>query len=301
MPERIIGLQSDPDFRRVHRRPANPMPQQLRPSRKYYQDVIITTPNRIVQHTHSHHSLNGVPSQIPKKTEAIEKTKPGKLVKFHPFKQSALVYIGLGLIVLGVSTSFLSVKQAHTSAAQVKKIASASQDAADPVVPSETKPTQNSSSYKVAPLLPATLKISKIGVNTRIKPLGTNKLDQLMAPSNIYDAGWYNASAKPGDSGANGAILIDGHVHGPTQPGVFANLKNLVAGDIISVKRGDGSVFNYKVISQKNVDVDKFDIGDALSSAQPGIAGLNLVTCGGSYDRSGHYDQRTIVYSVLTN
>lgn len=299
----MSGPQSDPDFRRVHRRPTRPMAQQQRPSRKYYQDVIITAPNRRVQHTYSHHvhHLDDVPSLLPKKTEDLSKPKTSKLVKFHPFKQSALVYIGIGLIVLGLSTSFLSLKQAHTSAAQVKRIAAVSQEASDPVVPSETKPTQSTVTYKVAPLLPAILKISKIGVDTRIRSLGTNKLDQLMAPSNIYDAGWYNSSAKPGDIGANGAILIDGHIHGPTQPGVFANLQKLVAGDIITIKRGDGNLFNYKVISQKNVDVDKFDIGDALSSAQPGIAGLNLVTCGGSYDKSGHYDQRTIVYSVLTN
>jgi sortase (surface protein transpeptidase) len=167
-------------------------------------------------------------------------------------------------------------------------------------LPNETKPSGGSvSNYQVAPNLPKYLKIPKLGTNARVKPLGITSNGALQTPNNIYDTGWYDASARPGDPGSVGAILIDGHVRGPTLSGVFNEIKQLRPGDTMQIVRGDNQVFNYKVVKVQNYDASSIDMGELLASVQPGEPGLNLITCGGSFNRSSwEYTQRTVVFAV---
>ena len=153
--------------------------------------------------------------------------------------------------------------------------------------------------YQVAPTLPKFLKIKKLGIDARVKSLGVNSKNEFLAPSNTYDTGWYDGSAKPGESESNGAILIDGHLHGPRLPGVFANINKLSGGDVIQLQRGDNTIYNYKVVKVQSYDANTLDMRLALASVQPGQPGLNLITCGGKYDRVSGYSQRTIVFAVL--
>ena len=223
-------------------------------------------------------------------------------------KRSKLQYalVGMAVFIFGVGlfVSFLTVQTNQTAKIQVAALATKSEQAdgstAPNAPPTETKPTTaNMGSYRVAPDLPQQIIIPKLYVYARIRSLTTNARNELQAPGNIYDAGWYNSSAKPGDGAGSGAMLIDGHVHGPTLPGVFANLKKLAAGDEIQVVRGDGKKFSYTVVRTQDVPADNLDIGSSLTSAQPGKAALNLITCGGPYDKkTGEYTQRTIVSAV---
>lgn len=162
--------------------------------------------------------------------------------------------------------------------------------------PDENDPGPSAlSSYKVDPTLPRKITISKIGVNARVKQLGTKSNNELKAPSNIYDAGWFEQSAKPG---GNGAMLIDGHVHGPTKKGVFYNLSKLNPGDIISIERGDGIIFKYGVVKTQKFDKDSVDMKSAVTPIEPGNPGLNLITCTGDFDaKSNAYKERVIVYT----
>jgi LPXTG-site transpeptidase (sortase) family protein len=164
--------------------------------------------------------------------------------------------------------------------------------------PSETKPSvADVSQYSVAPDNPRVLIIPKIGVNSRVKPLGTNKDNSLSTPTNIYDVGWYTKSSKPGEIG--GATLIDGHVHGIQNEGVFYNLKTLETGDRISIERGDGKTINYLVVSKETISKDNVDMAKALISADPTKPGLNLITCTGKYlPKEKTYDQRLVMYAV---
>ncbi len=164
--------------------------------------------------------------------------------------------------------------------------------------PDETPLHANAvSSYKAAPDYPRKITIKKISVAARVKPLGVSGDNQLLAPSSIYDAGWYTSSAKPGVDA--GAVLIDGHVHGPTKPGIFANLKKLVPGDTIQIERGDGRVVTYRVEKTSQAAADTLDMAALMTSVQPGKQGLNIVTCGGKYDaKTGHYESRDQVFAV---
>ncbi|QQS19193.1 class F sortase [Candidatus Saccharibacteria bacterium] len=108
---------------------------------------------------------------------------------------------------------------------------------------------------------------------------GVDRKNELQAPYGIYDAGWYNASSRPGE---NGAMLIDGHSGIGATQGIFHDLTKLVAGDDVSVKRGDGQVFTYKVADVQVVDKDKVDMTRLLVSTDTAKPGLTLITCAGS-------------------
>lgn len=166
----------------------------------------------------------------------------------------------------------------------------------DDDVPDET-PVGNIQSYTVAPDQPRFIRVAKLGVEARVLRLGVTANNELDAPNNIYDVGWYEGSSKPGK---HGAMLVDGHVHGPTTPGVFYGLKDLVAGDNIEVERGDGKKFTYKVVKSETYDANNVDMNAALVSAEQGRPGLNLITCTGNVNYAeSSYDQRIIVFAVL--
>jgi sortase (surface protein transpeptidase) len=245
---------------------------------------------------------HGIEEAVPENYTLPPKAKHLKLKL--PKAQTVLVSMAVLVFGMGLVVNLQTMLTNHTAKAQVAALASRSEngDASDDSgsVPSETKPAAGGgSTYRVAPNLPKYLKISKLSVNARIRPLGVTSSNQLKAPTNIYDTGWYDASAHPGDSGSLGAVLIDGHVHGPTLPGVFAGLKKLQVGDIIQIVRGDDKIFNYKVVASKNYNADTMDMGELMASIKPGKPGLNLITCGGPYDKkSGEYTQRTVVFAV---
>jgi len=200
------------------------------------------------------------------------------------------------LFIFGATVGVMQLTTNQKIKAQVKTLAAQTTATGDPVVPNETKPVAaNTPVYHAAADEPRTLTIDKIKVDAHIVGVGVKADGELKTPTNIYDVGWYKGSAKPGDLGA---ILLDGHVHGPTQPGVFVGLKKLKAGDKITIKRGDGKMFTYHVVKTQSYAKDAVDMGAAFSSAVPGKPGLNMITCDGTYDSAGEYDNRLIVFAV---
>ena len=184
---------------------------------------------------------------------------------------------------------------------QVKKLqaANASGDSSSSTsLPSDEKPADPNykQNYKVAPLLPRLLTIQKIGVSARVLQVGVDKDNRMDVPKTAYDVAWYNGSSRPGE---NGAMVIDGHVQGVGGGAVFSKLHTLVAGDTLTVDRGDGKQYVYKVVSTETIPVDQVDMGKLLVSADTAVPGLNLITCAGTYDQqSDQFDSRTIVYTL---
>lgn len=224
---------------------------------------------------------------------AKPKKRRGRTVAHRSRMSTMLVVMAMIVFFSGAVVSYLGWKTNKETAAQVQAIATDNQSD----VPAEDEVTTDAiNAYQVAPDMPRLIKIPRLEVNARIKRLGVKASGQLHAPSNIYDAGWYEGSSKPGE---NGTALLDGHVHGLTKPGVFSRLSKLTQGDTIEIERGDGTIFSYKVITSESVDQDKVDMTKALTSIEPGKPGLNIITCTGGYDvRANTYEKRLIVYTV---
>ena len=205
---------------------------------------------------------------------------------------------GMAVIVLifgvGVSVQgFLTNKKVE---AQVKQANTNNSSNSDSPPQEDGQSAASKAAYRVAPNLPRLIRIPKIKVESRITRLGISSDGKLRSPTNIYDTGWFEGSAKPNESGA---MLLAGHVHGPTKPGIFYNLHKLVTGDTFEVERGDGQVFNYKVVETKTFHRDNVDMAAAMTPFLSGERGLNIITCSGYIDESGnHYEDRLIVFAV---
>lgn len=167
----------------------------------------------------------------------------------------------------------------------------------------EVEPTEEEVRiYTVAPERPRYLSIEKLGiVNARILPMSINSKGELGTPNNIFDVGWYEASGLPGQGGT---LLIDGHNGGPHVLGVFKNLPALEAGDIITVERGDGVVFHYSVVENKEVPLDQSNeyMATAMKSPEAGKESVTLISCTGEWSQSrGTYLSRQFARAVLVD
>ncbi len=165
----------------------------------------------------------------------------------------------------------------------------------------ETEPSDEEvAEYIVAADRPRYLTIEKLGITkSRILPVGVNSKGELGTPNNIFDVGWYESSGKPGEGGT---MLIDGHNGGPNIHGVFKDLPTLVSGDIITVERGDGEIFNYVVVENVTVSLDESDVymNTAMRSPETGKESLTLISCTGEWSQTkSTYLSRQFTRAVL--
>jgi LPXTG-site transpeptidase (sortase) family protein len=134
--------------------------------------------------------------------------------------------------------------------------------------------------YVVAPDMPRTMRIPSIGVDARVLRMGINDEGAVESPYNIWDTGWYDGSAKPGEKGN---AFINGHISGPTEPAVFSKLKDVKVGAEVVVERGDGSLLTYRVISNQTKRLDDIRMNDVLALPIGSDEVLSIMTCGGDY------------------
>lgn len=167
--------------------------------------------------------------------------------------------------------------------------------------PSSVKPANTAIvNYQVAPTLPKYIALPTISIgNTRVVRLGLSKNGSIATPDNIYDTGWYQDSAKPGEPGA---MFLYGHVSSWTAQGVFYNLKKLKPGDAVKVTRGDDKIYSYQVISTKTYPSDNVDMQTVLAPIDPNTPGLNLMTCTGQVIKgTNDFSERLVVFTSLVN
>jgi LPXTG-site transpeptidase (sortase) family protein len=139
---------------------------------------------------------------------------------------------------------------------------------------------------------PRVLRIPSLQIAARVKQVGTTLSNEPIAPKNIADVGWYEGSSKPG---GEGAVLLNGHLAGPSKDGVFKNIQNLKPGDEITLERGDGKVFKYNVSRIQEYSGGQIDMNAAINSINPTKKGLNLVTTLNKYSGT---EKRVIVFAV---
>ncbi|KJF15618.1 class F sortase [Acidithrix ferrooxidans] len=144
---------------------------------------------------------------------------------------------------------------------------------------------------------PVQLTIPAIGINTYVGTLGLQANHQVMVPTNSHTVGWFIYGPTPGQIGSS---VILGHVDSYLGPGIFFNLKSLVAGDTITLVLADGTVTNFEVT--KVVQYAKASFPDQLVYGSNGTRSLQLVTCGGTFDHAtGSYESNIVVFSQLVS
>lgn len=160
--------------------------------------------------------------------------------------------------------------------------------------PSETPPKADD--WQGGQLDPKRILIPTLSVDGLIQRVGVDQNKQIAVPTNIHMAGWFVDTVRPGQKGLS---IIDGHVDGRRANGIFLRLELLEKDDEIRVEMGDGSVKRYAVI--KVVSVPAKEAPNFLFSQEPGVSSqLNLVTCGGQFDKQKQaYADRVIISAKL--
>ncbi|WP_370970617.1 class F sortase [Amycolatopsis sp. cg9] len=144
---------------------------------------------------------------------------------------------------------------------------------------------------------PVSIDIPKIGAHSSLVPLGLNADNTVEVPpvTTPLQAGWYTYAPTPGETGP--AVVL-GHVDGNHQKGIFFRLKELAAGDRVSVARKDGTTAVFEVTKVHQVPKKDFE-GEGVYDDTPGPE-LRLITCGGVFDRNArNYVDNIVVYAKL--
>jgi LPXTG-site transpeptidase (sortase) family protein len=225
--------------------------------------------------------------------------KPSAKVRRLWLRKVTVLYSLAGLLV--AAGAYLAISGYLTNrqlAAQIGRLSD--QTASADTGPSTTPPSADAvKNYKVAPNLPKYIDIPGLSVHARVMSMGVDDKNVLQAPSNVYDTGWYNASAQPGQPGG---MLIDGHISSWSTKGVFYGLNKLKTGDTITITRGDNRQFTYRVVSSQIKPVDQVDMSSLLVSADVNKPGLSLISCSGEViPGTNEYDKRIMIQAVLVN
>ncbi len=231
----------------------------------------------------------------------VKKEKTGSPLKRFKAKGDLLRYGGAALAAMFILalTGYVSIDTWVTNS-EVKQVVAEKQETGGGMTlgegEDETEVTPNAvDTYSVAADLPRVLTIDKLSVRARVLPMSVNPDGAMQAPVNIFDSGWYGASAKPGTPGAT---VIDAHASGATREGLFAYLDTLAAGDQLSVERGDGQKFTYEVTHTETVALGDVDMNKLLTPYGSAKEGLNLITCTGKWlPDQKTYDHRVMVYT----
>jgi LPXTG-site transpeptidase (sortase) family protein len=221
----------------------------------------------------------------------------GMAVKAQRSKIRTIIFWFAILVVIGTAV----VAWAYYMSPKTQQILVSQPSVSKAEVDGTQKTPQQKAAYSVPPERPRQLIIDSLGVNANILPMGALKSGALDAPKTAWDVGWYSASALPGSG--YGALLIDGHVNDSIdRPGVFAAIGTLKNGDVLKIQRGDGVEFSYstKLVEQK--PINQVDMNKLLRPITEGKEGVNLITCGGTYNKQlKTYDDRILVYSERIN
>jgi len=155
--------------------------------------------------------------------------------------------------------------------------------------------------HTVAPDEPRYLMAAFLGAGTkaRIRSVGLTRDNAMDTLASIFDAAWYRNSGKPG---SGGTILINGHNGGPTKIGIFKYLNLVKPGEIITVERGDGAIFQYEVYESKILLLPDANahMSAMMHSPVPGKESLSLISCTGEWSQQRRtYLSRAMVRAVL--
>lgn len=142
--------------------------------------------------------------------------------------------------------------------------------------------------------VPVRIMIPSIGINAPIERVGLKPDGSMDVPKDPMNTGWYELGPRPGEIGSS---VIDGHVdwwYGA--PAVFPNLRNLKAGDSITIQDEFGTTFSFVVRETRTYNATA-NASDVFASYD-GRSHLNLITCAGVWDyNSSQYSNRLVVFA----
>jgi sortase (surface protein transpeptidase) len=134
-------------------------------------------------------------------------------------------------------------------------------------------------------------------MSVSLSTLGLNRDGTVQVPTNFQEAGWFRLGPSPGQVGS--AVIL-GHVDDRRGPAAFYRLGSLRAGDEVNVSLASGAVAHFVVKTMATYKKSNFPAQQVYGSH--GSSELQLVTCGGQFDRgTGHYLSNVVAYTSLVS
>jgi len=126
-----------------------------------------------------------------------------------------------------------------------------------------------------------------------VVPVGVEPSGALQVPADGAVVGWWSSGAAPG--GAQGAVVLAGHVDTAAGAGAMRQVLDLPLGSVVEVADEAGGVLAYRVTGREQFDKAALPRGLFRADGPPGLV---LITCGGTFDaRTGHYSDNVVVYA----
>jgi len=145
--------------------------------------------------------------------------------------------------------------------------------------------------------VPVSIRIPAIGVSVSLSQLGLNADKSAQVPTKYEEPGWFKLGPTPGQTGS--AVIL-GHVDDKKGPAVFFKVKTLKAGDKVDVSLTNGVISHFVVKAVETYSKADFPAKKVYGSQ--GFSALQLVTCGGKFDKAtGHYESNVVAYTSLVS
>ncbi|MDF9277666.1 class F sortase [Arthrobacter sp. EH-1B-1] len=216
-------------------------------------------------------------------------------------RRSFAVSAAAALLILtgcGTGTGSEGAQAPTTTTAPATSVPATTAPSASPETSPSAEPSQTPA---LPPVLeasePVSFSIPTIEAGSELLSLGLRENGSLEVPPDGpgAPASWYNQSPTPGERGP--AVLL-GHVNATGGgPGVFADLRALKSGDLIEVKRKDGSTATFAVTKGEQYPKDDFPTQKVYGNTEG--AELRLITCDGYDPETGLFDDNYVVYAEL--
>ena len=166
---------------------------------------------------------------------------------------------------------------------------------ADPRPDETPLPKDSLKNYMTAADTPRAVYVDKLNVAARTIPLGVEPDGKIAAPQSVYDAGWYQGSVKPGETGA---VVVDGHASGASKLGAFGKLAELNTGDVITLQTGNMKKFKYKVVKKEIVEASKVNMQKVMLPHGNALEAANFITCAGDWTKDNStMTKRVVIYT----
>lgn len=226
-----------------------------------------------------------------------EKSKDTSTVKGKGSRTS-IILIGIGLMIVVSASLMLWDRHSKTRPVSGDEAIAAfdfvvTQDTDEP---DENKPDVENTPYEVPNDMPRRIIIPSLGVNGFVQQVGLTPENAVAVPSNIHVAGWFNDSVLPGEAGVS---IIDGHVSGRYSSAIFESLSEIAIGETFTIEFGNLSQKTFRVTDKKQLAEE--ESAEFLFTDNPAIdSQLNLITCGGQYNRdTDSFPDRVVIVSEL--
>lgn len=165
-----------------------------------------------------------------------------------------------------------------------------------PTTPPEVTETVATMTRTLPASKPISLRIPAASIEATFEdPLGLQPNNEIEVPEAYDTVGYYQYGPTPGELGP--AVVL-GHVDSYAGPGVFFSLGQAEVGDPVFIKRADGTEVEFVITRLERHEQAGFPT--ELVYGDIDHAGLRLITCSGTYDRSvERYTHNLIVFAEL--